>query len=1302
MNDLEITFEREPDVEQRDLIRKTLRALVDPANVPHAHVIRLIGDGRSGATVFEVSLRKGQEDRRWVVKVGPQPEMENEVERYKAFIESQRTVACAPIVEHTPTAVAYQHVADFAGVRTEATPTLEEVVREACRGDEVALQRVERVLSTLFVKLGGPFYDRRQDLDTASLRSFNPRLGPDLRLQPERRHAIELSNVESIFDITTGATPCPPAAGFHLEAHTVDGVSVDTGLGNTPVGRVAQVRFAYRQELLQNIPYTNTPVAADPSSGLRKVLTNTRFGTARSIGHGDLNPRNILLVGNDAYVIDFAETREGLPLFWDPAWLETGLMRDVFFYLTHADLVELQRVLALACRLRGLVHDPDELEAACTGLVPDRLQVPVTVLIKLRWQAMKLHGGDGSWENYLALLYFSAYRTLKWKNQPPAALRATHAVLAVCSEWLVSPAPFECWDGTSEALAAVEPLLDLAKPEAIKLAANLMKGNEPEHVVTSLSAKLAVLQFHRQALDVWMDLAQIHDLHIELSAVAEDVVVSNLVEHLAERPAAVLVGDAGSGKSRTLLELTYQLAHALVHRSRAAPTGLPTRMPWMVEGARVRDIIPEALKLGAVHLLVDDATEDVLAWAKEFHDKYPRTPILVAMREAPQNTDWPVFHLLPITEAQALEYVTRPVHQLGDPQKQALREIITARLGPIDSPALLRMAIRHAQRNGNIKSIEEVYGRFFAAGYGEDHDAHRMMVELAALNTASTEEIATLARSFEWRNTALLAARVPETARRVVEAVIDAVWTDDPRFTAELLAADAHPSAPLIDEFVLAQRSTLADADAGDFNHQRAAVALCELGAVDALTAALIARQSVPQVLQALDRLWWHRTSADERPARERALQEALGHVLSGDHPAEIKNAVLDSIADLQLSGLELVIAELVSDPASALKAADTLLHLGVVRTKRIADLHSELCRTRVHELGVLLPTLSNSRDIRIADDERGRRLNSLNNPSTLMEYRHSFGIAEAVTQQLGEAPAALPNLPEISPDNVEELALHVQHVAAEDRLEGLRLGWKITRLWQEQQVPQRLRWPWLTLMTQLRGSSEELSALIEEDDAGRELGILALSCRDYHRTAARRPRITLSPEAASALLDAHEHDGAGWALAVAAAGLTDSLPRLITMIEKADSGVTTVASGQFGEIDVNPLDDVRTTTASLARDTPSAAQVHELLRGGDCLVGLAYLGDWVPLISTADDRVLAATARNALNLWAPGPHTPSGLAEPGATARWFDDALTVAGLSPRKRSLLGQLRAAAERKDGHLVERRVPDQEGKGIQPMP
>jgi hypothetical protein len=83
-------------------------------------------------------------------------------------------------------------------------------------------------------------------------------------------------------------------------------------------------------------------------------MNQERKGRINSVVHGDLNPRNVLVVDEQPCLIDYALTKSDRPLFCDFVRLEGCLMMEVLpDDLSWRQLLRLQRWLALACRLAG-------------------------------------------------------------------------------------------------------------------------------------------------------------------------------------------------------------------------------------------------------------------------------------------------------------------------------------------------------------------------------------------------------------------------------------------------------------------------------------------------------------------------------------------------------------------------------------------------------------------------------------------------------------------------------------------------------------------------------------------------------------------------------------------------------------------------------------------------------------------------------------------------------------------------------------------------------------------------------------
>lgn len=196
-----------------------------------------------------------------------------------------------------------------------------------------------------------------------------------------------------------------------------------------------------------------------PFARLREILHDPGPRWISSFVHGDLNPRNVLFVSGQPFLIDYAEAAEDHPLLGDFAWLETGLTRDVIApRLSYEELVSLCRVLAVASRCPG--RRPPRVWA-CAGRSP-----AFTAAFRLLWavrdRAREAHGraaraqGEGEerrewWREYLEQVTLAACRTLKWPaafhNRDTAA--AAVALAGVAGEFLGGGAgrPGGAWTG---------------------------------------------------------------------------------------------------------------------------------------------------------------------------------------------------------------------------------------------------------------------------------------------------------------------------------------------------------------------------------------------------------------------------------------------------------------------------------------------------------------------------------------------------------------------------------------------------------------------------------------------------------------------------------------------------------------------------------------------------------------------------------------------------------------------------------------------------------------------------------------
>ncbi len=696
---------------------------------PDAVLVRgRLTDGRSGCEVLDLVVKTRTREAPMVAKVGPFHELEGE---WGAFVRhlGDASSLFAPIRAATPAvlgtsppakgereAVVYDHAARFAGRPERPPETFEGFARRAVREGGPALDRAERALGDLFTGVRNDLYDQHEarERETSAREAWDLRLGiaavlevddfdPRARsfdladLAGERRRLYPLDLLEASashdVDLEDGAwvevrnlraewwgerlMGRLAAHPLRLEVATPDGRTLrrlaEDRLAEGDTfhlrGRVRTLRArAHRERLLSDLPELAEAPVADPFAALPGLLEARRAGRLTALVHGDLNPRNVLLVGDQPMVIDYAFTGDGEPFFLDFTRLEGCLARDVLpDDLTLAHHLRLQRLLAAACRLgeRGADRFAQRLAAERSEL---------GAAFRLLWsvrraardacpQAHRRH-----WlRDYSEQLFFFAHLSLKWQEQTPAALRAAAAMAGVAAESLAGADLYRHWrsgelrgDGL-EVMRLAEPGNALVELAAMARALGRRRKEEDQPLLEAheaLRADFVRARFAGEANRILVELEQDHGVYISLRAYIdlrgrlhagrsrrrmsyEEMVESDaalaeaerlrgggerreddVLRLLAEQPAVVLIGDAGAGKSTVAREWQYQLARAVAGRGDAVP-----RLPLVVRAPDLRAAIgsrkkddrasiaealerrAELLEAGAIHLTVDALNE---------------------------------------------------------------------------------------------------------------------------------------------------------------------------------------------------------------------------------------------------------------------------------------------------------------------------------------------------------------------------------------------------------------------------------------------------------------------------------------------------------------------------------------------------------------------------------------------------------------------------------------------------------------------------------------------------------------------
>lgn len=722
-----------------------------PHPVAAVTVTRRLAGGRSGAEVLDVLVRRPESQfaSRHVVKLGPADEAEQEWTAYKKCIEGDANVLCTAIVAYGSgglpedrEAVVYQHAAAFAALPDAPVSTLEERISAALSGVPGATEAAVATVGLLLERAGNTLYADAAPATTRSTFTWlNRTLGADVVVEVDRGEAPstlrfgaplprQLSE-QKRYARDVLAAACRPdgplASGSCLRIRTDraepsgDGLLAPIGdvavkvvaaqesapgfrladfVQDGPVdlhGRIVSTRAATHRDRVAAV--VELSEVGDPWGSLQTLLTDPVDGWIAATAHGDLNPRNVVLVNDDPYLIDYARAERGQPLLSDPAWLEVCVLRDIVSkHLSWNELVRLQRTLGLAMRL-GTAADEvigDDLNPAFAAALH--------VLWAVRAGARALHRGSRTWwREYVAQLAIAAHRTFKWGDQEDWQLRASAAVAAVATECLGDP--FEhVRDGRYFGLRQhVVDRLDPADPETAALLADmaragLFRSRRLGASVAALRRKIVCARFAGEAGALLTELRADHEVYIQLSAFINlgaelrGGESADAVTLISKQQRVVVLGEAGSGKSTVARELQYLLASAVA--GDVTKTELSPRMPVLLRASDVaRGLdsenllspfprtapadLDQWLAIGALHIFVDafnelssDDKAVVAEWIGGLCEKYPHTPIVVCHRSFnydPSLLGFPEVTLQDVEIGDARSYVREWLRQRERP-----------------------------------------------------------------------------------------------------------------------------------------------------------------------------------------------------------------------------------------------------------------------------------------------------------------------------------------------------------------------------------------------------------------------------------------------------------------------------------------------------------------------------------------------------------------------------------------------------------------------------------------------------------
>jgi Ternary complex associated domain 9 len=301
------------------------------------------------------------------------------------------------------------------------------------------------------------------------------------------------------------------------------------------------------------------------------------------------------------------------------------------------------------------------------------------------------------------------------------------------------------------------------------------------------------------------------------------------------------------------------------------------------------------------------------------------------------------------------------------------------------------------------------------------------------------------------------------------------------------------------------------------------------------------------------------------------------------------------------------------------------------------------------------------------------------------------------------------------TPDGLEGLASLIHSLFLRDPAQAAVIARQTHRELAAHGREDRRRWPWADALRRCASSAPALESLLRSaDESDHEAALDILGDHAFLLLGAPGPRLdrSLVDQDMAALgtltADCPPEEVSRAAVLAAAAGSGSAVPILLRSAEQqlaAPAGTAVVTLPGLGDVETSPTAELLAAAGYLARTAaPSEAiRVHQWLAALDTgpdrtdvavgrLIGLAYLGDWLPLLAAVPGGPprLSAIAHNTVAHWLPGPCPSARGAGPGEVADWIGRRLTADDLGPEARSSLFDLRRRAELRAERASDRRL------------
>ncbi len=304
--------------------------------------------GYSGARTF-LALPihpDGRTDAHTIVKIGDADSIRREYENYETFVKDTLPPITARI-QHAPITLPSALVRGSGGEGSRAAVQYTFIgapghkpasLRQALLADPS-----EGLLNKLFETFGPNWWMQRRPYTFRLAQEYDRVLPAHWVIAPDSGRGRVLDGKTPPGESTLAVGDLVTLRNFTVAERRPDGQSLSlrgsTAPGQPPirlrwlslsepngaVGRVVATRATLLYDLVAGLDRFGLP---DPFEKLPALLDETVSGT-RSVIHGDLNLENVLVgPGGFVWLIDFAQTREGHPLF-DFAHLESELIAHV-------------------------------------------------------------------------------------------------------------------------------------------------------------------------------------------------------------------------------------------------------------------------------------------------------------------------------------------------------------------------------------------------------------------------------------------------------------------------------------------------------------------------------------------------------------------------------------------------------------------------------------------------------------------------------------------------------------------------------------------------------------------------------------------------------------------------------------------------------------------------------------------------------------------------------------------------------------------------------------------------------------